>query len=115
MSPDPVKLIGLDKLLQPGPEKLAVPPELSEWAQAQAGRELARRTAIISVCVEEALIGVDSKKLDRMVFKDRCRGAWTRLYSRYGGDAGFDNFWRSVQQAGSLEKWGWKPVKERDE
>lgn len=114
MSPDPVKLINLDKLLQPGPEKLAVPPELDQWAQRQAARELARRTEIILDCVRDALIGIDPKKVDRMVFKDRCRSAWTRVYHRFGGPTGFDDYWRSVQQLGKLEEYGWKPVKEKD-
>lgn len=115
MSPDPVKLIGLDRLIHPGPEKqrLALPAELDDWARQRAERELARRTEIITECVREAVIGLEpGKKLDRMVFKDRCRSAWTRHYARLGV---FDDYWRSVQQAGTLEEYGWKPVKEKGE
>jgi hypothetical protein len=116
MSPDPVKLIGLDKLLQPGPEKLAVPPELSDWARRQAERELKRRTDIVMECIEEGRWAPrPGVKPDRMEVKEEARSYWTERYSGLGGQLAFNDYWRSVQQAGLLEEYGWKPVKEKGE
>lgn len=114
MSPDPVKLIGLDKLIHPGLEKqrLALPAELDDWARQQAERELARRTEVIMECINGEP-HVDGRS--RMQIKEDARSYWTKFYTSLGGPLAFNDYWRSVQQAGKLEEYGWKPVKEKGE